>query len=119
MIDTKKLKNELENDFTKGNDEYPASFSKAYSLLYYRVDDEPKKKLGESSDPRMKSIFTTQETDEEDEHNSAVQLATATKKKNETKQEPRQRRRTDMKKVTCFDCGKKGHYSGTVQKGRG
>ena len=31
----RKLKNELENDFTKGNDEYPSSFSEAYSLLYY------------------------------------------------------------------------------------
>ena len=58
----------------------------------------------------MKNIFATQETDKEEEHDTAVQLTTATKKKSK----PRQRRKTDMKRVTCFNCGRKGHYAGTL-----
>ena len=39
----KRLKNELENDFTKGNNEYPESLADSNPMLYYRVDDEAKK----------------------------------------------------------------------------
>ena len=33
-----KLRNELENNYTKGKDEYPKSFDKCYSMLYYIVE---------------------------------------------------------------------------------
>ena len=35
-----KLKNELENNYTKGKNEYPKSFDKNYAMLFYRVDEE-------------------------------------------------------------------------------
>ena len=37
-----KLKNELENDYIKGKDDYPKSFDKSYSLLYHRVEEVKK-----------------------------------------------------------------------------
>ena len=37
-----RLKNELENNYTKGKDEYPDTFDQAYAMLHYRVEETKK-----------------------------------------------------------------------------
>ena len=66
--DTKKMMNELENDFTKGNDEYPSTMNEAYSMLYYRVDDPPRiRSKSKWREHKAINIFNTEEIDEEDD----------------------------------------------------
>ena len=56
------------------------------------------------------NIFNTEEVDEDDEEGVETQLITTTKRKNN---QPKQRRKTDLTKVTCYDCQGKGYYAGT------
>ena len=75
-----RLKEELENDFTKGSDTYPQDMVKAYQLLNKYKNWVPKNHMPESTGVAFS------------------QTVSVDKKKDDWKQ-----------KATCHHCGKKGH----------
>ena len=42
-----RLTNEVENDYTKEKNEYPDTFDKAYTMLYYRIEETKKTRKNE------------------------------------------------------------------------
>ena len=75
-----RLKEELENDFTKGSDTYPQDMVKAYQLLNEYKNWTPKHQIPESTGVAFS------------------QTISVNKNKNDWNQ-----------KATCHHCGKKGH----------
>ena len=115
-----KLRNELENNYTKGKDEYPETFDKCYTLLYYRVEESKKtpsnkvKKEKDEEDDQDGLIFNTNggESDlEDDEEGENFVTMKNDSKNNNKKNKDKQRRTTDMAKVQCYNCKEYGHYA--------
>ena len=80
-------------------------------MLYYRVDDLPRvRSKTRWKEDHANNIFNTEEIEEDEEEGYETQLVTTAKKKSN---QPKQRRKTDLSKVTCYDCQQKGHYAGT------
>ena len=78
-----RLIEELENDYTKGNDNYPRNMVKAYQLLNEYTQWNPRVTLHESS-----GVAFSQQGN----NNTSAQRTTEWKKK-----------------ATCHNCGQKGH----------
>ena len=76
----RRLKEELENDFTKGSDTYPQDMVRAYQLLNEYNNWTPKHHMPESTGVAFS------------------QTVSVDNKKDDWKQ-----------KATCYHCGKKGH----------
>ena len=110
-----KLRNELENDYTKGKDNYPETFDKSYNMLYHRVEEvkktAPRREKTDKEEEGM--VFSTNAYDSDLEYDDeGGQHITSKGRKKGFKQ---QRKTTDMSKVECYKCGKKGHYANSPE----
>ena len=100
-----KLRNELENNYTKGKDEYPKSFDDSYSMLYYRVDEVRRSQHRREKDDEGMVFNTNEESSDLGEENESQQLTTNGTKK-----------RVNAEPLTCLRCNVTGARNSDIMQ---
>jgi hypothetical protein len=99
-----KLLKDLENDYTRGQDNFPKTVTAAYSRLT-NWKQNPRNVMRVTNSENDGVSFANVTDDEPDAENESNN-----NNNNNGRRAPR-REPNDASHITCFKCGKKGHYA--------